>query len=58
MRYITRSKFLQLLSHKKTFHLIWQAALKLEQSFCQLSQDTTFEFEYTRKKAVSDNYSR
>ena len=57
-RYFARSKLFESLVHKKSFGLIWRVVFKLGYLFCQGRQDTTFEFQWTRKKVASDNYCR
>ena len=58
MRYFARSEFSRSLVHKKNFTLIWQVVFGLGYVFCQERWDTSFEFEWTRRKVGRDNNSR
>ena len=53
MRYFERSEFSGNLVGKKIFVLIRQVACSLEQLLCQGIQDTSFEFEETRRKVTA-----
>ena len=58
MRYFATSKISNSLVHKKNFSLIWQVVFKLGYVFGQERLDTSFKFEWTRRKVASDNNSR
>ena len=58
MRYFTRSKFFRSLVHKKSFSLIRKVAFNLGCVFSQERQDTSSEFEWTRRKVAIDNNSQ
>ena len=57
-RYFARSKFSRILVHKRNFGFIWHVVFKSEYLFCQGRIDTTFEFEWSRRKFTNNNFSR
>ena len=57
-RYSARSKFSRSLVHRKNLTLICQVVFTLQYVFRQESYNTSFEFEWTRRKVATDNNSR